>query len=71
MKPVRQERASMDVPAPQRPVVGGLAVKSWGRRKRPAAENIQGLANPPPVQGREKGGKEVVSYSNLVRKQVW
>jgi hypothetical protein len=52
-------------------VVGRLAVQSWGSRKRPGAENIQGLATPPPVQGPEKGGKEIVSYSNLVRKQVW
>lgn len=50
--------------------MGGLAVELGGR-KRPGSESLQGLATPPPVQGREEGGKEIVSYSNLVGKQVW
>lgn len=32
---------------------------------------IQGHTTPPPVQGKGKEGKEIVSYSNLVGKQVW
>lgn len=52
-------------------MVGGLAVKNWEAERGQELKAIQGHTTPPPVQGKEKEGKEIVSYSNLVGKQVW